>query len=136
MGRKAKQKAREHKTGPIRILPRSAGSLGDAFKRRVLLAELEGFLTKLGRLEKEYTFCPGRRFRFDYAVPELWLAVEVDGGVWIWGRHNRPKTFQADLEKLNLATAMGWRVFRYTYDMLQRRAYEKDIRELVYAAHA
>lgn len=136
MGRKAKQKAREHKTGPIRILPRSAGSLGDAFKRRVLLAELEGFLAKLGRLEKEYTFCPGRRFRFDYALPEKMIAVEVDGGIWKLGRHNRPQTFQRDLEKFNRASAMGWRIFRYTYEMLARRDYEIDIRELLYALDA
>lgn len=120
----------------IRILPHSSGSLGDSFKRKSLLLGLEQFLSSLGRVEREYVFCPGRRFRFDYALPEKMIAVEVDGGIWKLGRHNRPQTFQRDLEKFNRASAMGWRIFRYTYEMLARRDYEIDIRELLYALDA
>jgi hypothetical protein len=40
--------------------------------------------------------------------------VELDGGVWKNGRHNRAKGYIADCEKLNQATAQGWAIFRLT----------------------
>ena len=40
------------------------------------------------------------------------IAVEIEGGVWIGGRHTRGKGFLRDIEKYNEAAAMGWRVFR------------------------
>lgn len=64
--------------------------------------------------EREYRFHDVRRWRFDFAWPELRVAVEVDGGTWTAGRHNRGAGFEGDAEKLNAATALGWRVFRYT----------------------
>ncbi len=58
----------------------------------------------------------GRRWRFDFAWPDLRLAVEVDGGIWIpgGGRHNRGAGYEADVEKLNVAVILGWRVLRFT----------------------
>ena len=63
---------------------------------------------------KEYKFHPKRRWRFDYAIPEHKIALEVEGGVWTQGRHTRPQGFLGDVEKYNTATLMGWRVFRTT----------------------
>ena len=63
---------------------------------------------------KEYKFHPERRWRFDYAIPEHKIALEVEGGVWTQGRHTRPQGFLGDIEKYNTATLMGWRVFRTT----------------------
>lgn len=67
---------------------------------------------------KEFKFHPKRRWRFDYAIPEHKIAVEVEGGVWTGGRHTRPQGFLGDIEKYNTATLMGWRVFRTTPDEL------------------
>ncbi len=64
--------------------------------------------------EKEYKFHPTRRWRFDYAIPEHKIALEVEGGVWTGGRHTSPKGFLNDMEKYNTATMMGWRVLRTT----------------------
>lgn len=63
----------------------------------------------------EYRFAPDRRFRFDWCWPERKIAVEEDGGIWIrgGGRHNHPTGYLRDMEKLNLAVEMGWRVLRY-----------------------
>lgn len=69
---------------------------------------------------KEYKFHPTRRWRFDYAIPEHKIALEVEGGVWTGGRHTSPKGFLGDIEKYNTATLMGWRVFRTTPDELYR----------------
>jgi len=71
---------------------------------------------------KEYKFHPERRWRFDYAIPEHKIALEVEGGVWTQGRHTRPQGFLGDIEKYNTATLMGWRVFRTTPTDLYRTA--------------
>lgn len=71
---------------------------------------------------KEFKFHPRRRWRFDYAIPEHKIAVEVEGGVWTGGRHTRPQGFLGDIEKYNTATLMGWRVFRTTPTDLLRTA--------------
>lgn len=64
--------------------------------------------------EKEYRFHPVRKWRFDYAIPEHKIALEVEGGVWTQGRHTRPMGYLGDIEKYNTATLMGWRVLRTT----------------------
>lgn len=71
---------------------------------------------------KEFRFHPKRMWRFDYAIPEHKIALEVEGGVWTQGRHTRPKGFLGDVEKYNTATLMGWRVFRTTPEGLYRVA--------------
>lgn len=63
---------------------------------------------------REYRFHPTRKWRFDYALPSIKIAIEIDGGVWTLGRHNRPKGYIADLEKFNEAAAMGWLVLKFT----------------------
>ena len=62
----------------------------------------------------EYRFHPVRRWRFDLAWPALLLAVEVDGGTWVSGRHTRGAGYERDCEKLNAAVLLGWRVLRFT----------------------
>lgn len=69
---------------------------------------------------KEYKFHPVRKWRFDYAIPEHKIALEVEGGVWTGGRHTSSVDFLKDMEKYNTATLMGWRVFRTTPDELYR----------------
>ena len=64
--------------------------------------------------EREYRFDDVRKWRFDFAWPDFRVAVEVDGATWSSGRHNRGAGYEADAEKINAATALGWRVFRYT----------------------
>jgi len=68
----------------------------------------------------EYRFHPKRRWRFDFAWPRVKIAVEIDGGAYTRGRHTRGKGFEADCEKINAAALMGWRVFRFTPQMLER----------------
>jgi very-short-patch-repair endonuclease len=65
-----------------------------------------------GGYRQEYRFDDERRWRFDFAWPEKRVALEVEGGAWVGGRHNRAAGFQADAEKYNAAAAAGWRVFR------------------------
>lgn len=62
----------------------------------------------------EYQFHPTRKWRFDYALPQYRIALEVEGGVFSQGRHTRPQGFLGDMEKYNTATLMGWRLLRTT----------------------
>lgn len=59
-----------------------------------------------------------RRWRFDYAWPAQRVALEVEGGVWVRGRHTRGKGYVNDLEKYSEAAAQGWRLIRVTPDQL------------------
>ena len=72
----------------------------------------------------EHRFHPERRWRFDLAWPDLLLAVEIEGGTWLpWGgRHNRAAGFAADCEKYNAAALLGWRVLRFTTEMVSNGA--------------
>jgi very-short-patch-repair endonuclease len=70
--------------------------------------------------EREYRFCEGRRWRFDFAFPEQMIAIEIEGGIWSRGRHTRPQGYEKDLEKYNMATRLGWSVYRFTTDMVMR----------------
>lgn len=67
---------------------------------------------------RQFRFC-ARRWTFDFAWPELNLAVEVEGGTWTQGRHSRGSGFARDAEKYNAAALLGWRVFRCTTAMVR-----------------
>jgi len=69
--------------------------------------------------EREHRFAPPRRWRFDRAWPDRLVAVELDGGTWTAGRHTRGKGYANDCAKHNHAAGLGWRVFRFTSDMLR-----------------
>jgi len=84
----------------------------------------------------EYRFHETRKWRFDLAFPEQHLAVEVEGGIWQYGRHNRASTFIKDMEKYNNACMLGWHLLRFTVDMvkngLARETIVKFIRGRLY----
>lgn len=67
---------------------------------------------------KEFRFHPTRKWRFDYAIPAILMAVEVEGGVWTGGRHTSGKGFLGDMEKYNEAALLGWCLIRTTPDQL------------------
>lgn len=62
---------------------------------------------------REHKFHPIRKWRFDFAIPEFFIAVECEGAVWSGGRHTRGSGYSKDCEKYNNATLLGWRVLRY-----------------------
>src|SRR5262249_54327951 len=66
----------------------------------------------------EYAFHPTRKWRFDYAWPAWSIAVEIEGGTWSGGRHTRGKGYAEDARKYNAAAEAGWRVFRFTTEMV------------------
>ena len=63
-------------------------------------------------LQPEFRFHPTRKWRADYAHLESRTLIELEGGVWVGGRHNRAAGFVADAEKYLEAALAGWRVVR------------------------
>ena len=95
---------------------------------------------------REHCFAKPRRWRFDFAWPDQWIALEIEGGTWgspvtchqcgvkvvqvtsmgkrvqvrRGGRHQTGKGFTEDIRKYNAAARLGWRVFRVTGEMVKK----------------
>ncbi len=79
---------------------------------------------------REHVFHPKRGWRFDFAWPELKLAVELDGR----GRHQTVKGTRGDCEKLNAAVILGWRVLRYpATDIANVDAWVSEVQAAIFA---
>jgi len=69
---------------------------------------------------REFKFHPKRRWRVDYAWPDLKLAVEIEGGAFVQGRHFRGVGAIKDMEKYNELVFMGYRLLRFTPDQVKK----------------
>ena len=65
-------------------------------------------------LKPSSSFTRLARWRADFAHIESRTLIEIEGGIWIQGRHNRPQGFAKDAEKYLEAALDGWRVLRLT----------------------
>jgi very-short-patch-repair endonuclease len=83
------------------------------FQAQLESADITGFVT-------EYIFHPTRKWRFDFCFKELMFAVEIEGGSWAGGRHNRGQGFNDDCIKYAEAQIYGWTVLRVTKDMIEK----------------
>lgn len=72
-------------------------------------------------------------WRFDFAWPELMLAVEVEGGGWTQGRHNRGEGFLADLKKYGAGQRLGWTIYRTAGELIKSGEALQTIEHLIAA---
>lgn len=79
----------------------------------------------------EFRFHDKRKWRYDVAFPDEKVAAEIDGAVWTQGRHTRGSGYVKDMEKLNAAAELGWRVFRYTPQMVESGEAIKQLRRVL-----
>ncbi len=97
---------------------------------------------------REFMFHDTRKWRFDFVVLDGFeinlqdkievkksaqkhkLAIEIEGGIFVNGRHNRPAGYVNDMLKYNEAVINGWRVLRYTTPQFRGTAIE-DIKRIV-----
>lgn len=102
-------------------------------KNDILYLELEAYLKskyknvmckpKEAIFSHIYEGCT-RKFRYDFYMPEINVAVEVHGGQFVNGRHNRGGSgFENDLTKTNIAMSYNTKVYAFTYQMLERLEY-------------
>ncbi len=77
----------------------------------------------------EFRFDPDRKYRADMAYPVRSLLIEVEGGVFIRGRHNRCIGFLSDMEKYNLMACKGYYLLRFTPQQVKNGEAFKVIKE-------
>ena len=70
-------------------------------------------------IRERFRESPLKDWRFDFAWRDERVAVEVEGGTWVDGRHVRGGGYADDCTKYNWAARLGWTVFRFTGDMVQ-----------------
>lgn len=73
---------------------------------------------------QQHKFHPTRKWPFDFAHVDTKTAIEIDGGEFAFGGHNRGAQMARDYEKRNEATLLGWRVFQLTGQMVNRHGRE------------
>lgn len=99
-----------------------------------------------GQWVEEHMGIDGRKYRFDAANIRHKVAIEIEGGThpfWMtvrgkkvkvtYGRHTRPQGYEDDCKKYNLAQIEGWKVLRYTSDMLRKTPWQitSDVMQLI-----
>lgn len=66
------------------------------------------------RLEKEFKFAKGRKYRADFALPDQMIIVEYEGIFSEQSRHTNKIGYSKDTDKYRLAAMEGYTVLRYT----------------------
>ena len=90
------------------IIPKSIGK----YKLHIIsVLEASGL-----NYESEFIFSNERKFRFDWAVPQILVAIEYEGIFSEKSGHTTLSGYKKDVEKYNLATKLGWKILRYTAD--------------------
>lgn len=69
---------------------------------------------KIPEYIEEHKFHPTRRWRFDWAIPDMKVAIEYEGIISEKSRHTTLQGFSGDCDKYNEAGKLGWTVLRYT----------------------
>lgn len=64
--------------------------------------------------EQQFRFCEGRKWAADFCWPDIGLIVEIDGGAFIQGRHNRAAGRSKDCQRDAEAALLGFTVYRAT----------------------
>lgn len=102
-------------TGIVKKVPRKQ----NANKEKLALeALIHRYASGWGfTVQKEFFFHPVRRWRFDWYIPELRVAIEYNGlaiGNNQISRHQTVTGITGDCEKINQAQIMGFIVLQYT----------------------
>ena len=86
---------------------------------RALTFDALCYFAGLPKPTPEYRFAPPRRWRFDWSWPDRRVALEVQGGLFVQGRHSRGAALLKEHEKLNTAAVLGWRILYCTPKQIQ-----------------
>ena len=90
-------------TAAVKKIPKAPSVLEETLALQLRFLKLDSGLVR------EHRFHPTRRWRFDFAWPELKLAVEAEG-------------FEADLVKYGEAMVLGWNVYRVSGGLIKSGA--------------
>lgn len=65
------------------------------------------------QLQEEFRFSE-RKYRFDWCIESLKLGIEYNGIMSAKSRHTTITGYTGDMNKLNAAQALGWKVLQFT----------------------
>lgn len=77
---------------------------------------------------EEYRFDEKRKWRFDWCVPALKIAIEFEGVISEKSRHTTILGYTGDTDKYREAAKSGWIVLRYT--ALNYKTLLKDLKDV------
>ena len=83
------------------------------------------------KVVSEHKFHDTRKWRLDFAIVDLKIGIEIEGGVWSGGRHTRGNGFVEDMEKYNAAVTLGWVILRFTPQDLNKITTFETIKKVV-----
>lgn len=102
----------EHQRAFMKAQPKSEGE-----------EEFHFQITKISEVippaDREVRLIEGRKWRFDFVWFPQKIVVEIEGGVYTQGRHTRGKGFTEDIRKYRAAENLGYRVLRFTTNMVK-----------------
>lgn len=84
---------------------------------------------------REYKFCDTRNWRADFCVRNgdgvNWFGtlIEIEGAVWANGRHTRGSGYVKDLEKYTMASAIGYKLFRFSTEQVETGKAKEFLKE-------
>ncbi len=79
---------------------------------------------------EEFRFHPVRRWKSDWAIPSAKILIEVEGAIFVSGRHSRGAGMIADMCKYNTAATMGYFVLRFHPGDIRTGLLFKTVREV------
>jgi very-short-patch-repair endonuclease len=94
------------------ILPRKKTQLEDPFAQWLVFKNI--------KFVRQFKPFKERRFACDFYLPDYNVIIEVEGGQWINGRHQRGNGYKNDIEKYNMITLAGYKILRLTTDHFMR----------------
>ena len=83
------------------------------------------------KVASEHKFHDMRKWRLDFAIIDLKIGIEIEGGVWSCGAHTRGKGFIEDMEKYNAAVTFGWVILRFTPQDLNKITTFETVKKVV-----
>lgn len=86
--------------------------LEDPFAQYLIFKEI--------RFTRQYAPIKDRKYRCDFYLPDYNVIIEIEGGQWVNGRHQRGTGFRADCEKYNAIVLAGYKIIRLTTDHFMR----------------
>ena len=94
------------------IIPKKKGQLEDPFAQWLSFKNI--------KFVRQFQPFKDRCFKCDFFLPDYNVVIEIEGGQWINGRHQRGTGYKNDIEKYNMITLAGYKILRLTTDHFMR----------------
>lgn len=78
--------------------------------------------------QKEYKPGTVRKYKLDYAWPDIKVGIELNGGIFMKkGGHNSISGLLRDYERMNYLQILGWLIIQFDPSMMRNDLYVKEV---------